>query len=284
MKKGSARDRLRRGWLPLLIAAAAIPVCLLFSRGREAAGQHMEPGYTREEPGQWERTDSLIIGPSRAEGDSVTASAEEGRLIYDFTGAGEHARVTLEIKAPETLFYAGNHITFEFPVTREADTEQTAGDILCMFYLAGDVTERENGAAVSVLAPFKYAYSGDRDMEPVTYAGALVRKDKRYAVANAYFPEGRSEGELLYLAADVSDDRNAGVRTVMAWKYRWKQGPISVEVPPQPGIIEYYRVFGPLDHILRAAAYLLIVLAPALLVRQFILMGKAKEEEKNNGH
>ena len=276
----SAREKLRRGWLWIVIAAVAVPVCFLLSRGREQFSQHMEPGYTTEVSGEWNLTQSRIIGPTAAQdGAAVSASMSEGDLIYDFGGAEGNARVTLHTKAPIERFYEDGHLEFEFRMERAADTERTPGDIVCMFYLADDVTEDENGAAISVRAPLKYAYSGEKEMEPITYETALVRNDRHYAVANMYFPAGQADGETLYVVMEATDDRSAGVRTVMVWQYRWTQGPITVEVPPQPGVIEYYTVFGPLDFILRAAAYVLIVAVPVLLVRQIVLAGKVKKEK-----
>ncbi len=279
-KKRGTREKLRLGWTLVLAAVIAVPLCFLLSLGRIESGQHMEPGYTMEVPGLWERTDYRVIGPAAAADAPVSASMNGEALVYDFGGQGEHARVTLHIHAPEEQYYADDHLEFEYLIEREADTEQTPGDIRCMFWFADGVAEGDEGVTVAVRAPFRRAYSGETDMEPVTYADALTRKERHYVVANASFPEGSGDGENLYIVMEASDDREAGVRTVLAWQYRWKQGPVTVEVPPQPGIIEYYRAYTPLDLALRAAAYVLILLLAALLVRQFILAAALRKEKK----
>ena len=276
--KRSFREKLRRGWKLFLIVVIALPVCFLLSLGRVESGQHMEPGYTMEVSGQWELTDSRAILPAAGSG-GISASLEGDKLVYDFDGDGGHARAALYTAPPGELFCANDHIELAFPMEREADTEQTPGDIRCMFYLADGVTEADGVVTVDVREPFKYAYSGVKDMESITNETALTRRDRRLAVANTYFPEGREDGETLYIVMDVSDDRNAGMRTVLAWQYRWKQGPITVEVPPQPGIIEYYRAYSPLNIVFRVIAYILLVAVPVLLVRQLVLAGKAKKEK-----
>ena len=275
--KRGAGEKLRRGWTLVLIVLIAIPLCLLLSRGRVESGQHMEPGYTKEEPGRWDRTDARVIGPSEGSGD-VSASFGEDALVYDFDGEGGRVRVTLHTQAPEELFYAGDRLVLAFPMEREAEGEETPGDIRCMFYLADGVTEADCAVTVDVREPFRYAYSGEKDMEPISYENALTQKERHSAVANAWFPEGQGDGETLYVVMDVSDDRDAGVRTVAAWQYRWTQGPITVEVPPEPGVIEYYRAYSPLDIALRVFAFVLIAALAVLLARQFVLAVRARKE------
>ena len=284
----SAREKLRRGWRLFLAAVIAAPVCFLLSCGRLESGQHMEPGYTKEVSGQWELTDSRVVGPSPAEGNAlVRAWMEEDRLVYDIGGEGARARLTLYTESPGDLFYANDHVEMVFRMEREADAEETPGDILCLFYLAGGVTEDESGVSLTDSRRFKYAYSGEQDMEPITYVSALTRtyeseparKSPHFAVANAFFPEGQRDGEELYIVMDAEDDRGAGVHTDLVWQYRWTQGPLTVEVPPQPGVIEYYRAYSIWDIVLRAVAWVLTAAAAVLLVRQLVLAVKAKKEK-----
>lgn len=271
----TAREKLRRGRRALLIVVIALPLCFLLSLGKQRAGQHMEPGYTMEVSGRWDLAGSFVLGPTAADGGTVSAAVEEERLVYDFGGA----RVSVETKTPRESYYVGDRLELEFPMEREADAEQTPGDVACMFYLADDVQKSENGAEGAVRAPLKYAYSGEADMEPISYETALTRRDRRYAVANTPLPEGQADREALYLVMDVTDDQGAGVRTVMAWKYVWTQGPLTVEVPPRETVIEYYREYSALNLVFRALTVALLIAAPVLLVRQLVLRKRAKKEQ-----
>ena len=285
-KRRSARQKLRRGWLLILLFVIAIPALVFLAQATQQSGQSAEPGYTYEVAGRWDQTGYRTLGPTApANGAAgVRASVDDSAVVYDFTEGNEHAQVRVNFSKPGVSMYAvkesynvDDHVTLVFYLEREADTEETPGDVSVMLYLADSAELNADGAIdLTVRTPFQRYYSGEEDMEPASYANTKERNGKREIVVNTYLPEGQTDGEPLSIVLDVTDEAS-GVRTLAVWDYRWTQGPITVEVPTQYGPIEYFD--SPIGWFARLVAMLLIVALPVLLIRQLVLAVKAKKEK-----
>ena len=283
-KQRSARQKLRRGWIAIVLAVVAIPLLYLLSHATQQSGQSVEPGYTYEVAGQWELTGFRTLGPIAADGAGVRISADNSAIVYDFTaGSSGHAQIKVAYSEPGVSTYAvkerynpDDHVQLVFYFEREADSEETPGDVSVMLYLADSAELGADGEVdLDIRSPFKRYYSGDEDMEPATYANTKERNGKRAITANTYLPEGQTDGEALSIVLDVTDEQS-GVRTLAVWDYRWRQGPITVEVPPVYGPIEYYDSLT--GQLARLLAVLCAVAIPVLLIRQLVLAVKVKKE------
>ncbi|MBE6910205.1 MAG: hypothetical protein E7474_11640 [Ruminococcaceae bacterium] len=285
-KRRSAGEKLRRGWLIILIAMIAVPLLLLLSHVTQQSGQSAEPGYTYEVDGQWERTGFRILGPTAANGGAdVRASADDSAIVYDFTTGSGHAQVKLTYPdlnmskyAVKELYNADEHIELMFEFAREADADETPGDVSAVICLAGAAELNADGTVeLTNREPFRAYYSMQNEiLEPVTYAAAQQRNSEPAVVGNAVLPVGQADGEPLCIVLDVTDEQS-GVRTLAVWDFRWKQGPITVEVPPQYGPIEYYD--SPVGMLAKLLAILSAAAVPVLLIRQAILATKTKKEK-----
>lgn len=282
-KQRSARQKLRRGWIAIVLAVVAIPLLYLLAHTTQQSGQSVEPGYTYEVAGQWELTGFRTLGPTAADGAGVSVSADNSAIVYEFAGEGDRAQIKVAYSEPGVSTYAvkerynpDDHVQLVFYFEREADSEETHGDVSVMLYLADSVELGADGEVdLNIRSPFKRYYSGDEDMEPATNANTKERNGKRAITANTYLPEGQTDGEAFSIVLDVTDEQS-GVRTLAVWDYRWRQGPITVEVPPMYGPIEYYDSLT--GQLARLLAVLCAVAIPVLLIRQLVLAVKVKKE------
>lgn len=216
-KKRSARQRLRRGWLLILLAVVAIPLLYLLAHLTQQSGQGVERGYTYEVAGQWEQTGFRTLGLTAADSADVRVSADDSAIVYDFTEGGQikvvYSELGASMYAVKKLYTPDDHVQLAFYIEYEA--EETPGDVSVMPYLADSAALGADGELdLAIRAPFKRYYSGTGDMEPATYANTQERNGGRAITANTYLPEGQTDGEALSIPdrLDCEDRRDAADR------------------------------------------------------------------------
>lgn len=216
------------------------------------AGMGAAAGYTRREPGHWEKTDTLYFGPLEQTRtvDGVTVAADfadtnNGRgIVYTFTGAdGAQSVYTVESFWFEEEYYADDSFSVGVNIIRQPDEDGGPGGISASLAVA-DVTlgEGEYGFQPSVRSYFTKANGTVIERfdvgENMTFSTGS--EGKYYINPYAKFPVGETDGQKLYALLGVQDELDRGTRLFIAYEYQWVERAEEIEVPAQYGPIEYF--------------------------------------------
>lgn len=242
------------------------------------------PGYTRHEPGHWEKTDTLYFGsPEEARKvDGVTVAArfadtDNGTsAVYTFTDeSGAETVFTVESYWFADRYYADDSFAVGVNILRDPDGESAIGGVSASLAVA-DVTPGEGkfGYQPTVRSYFKKANGEIVEKfglnENMTYSEGSA--GKYYIDLRGSFPAGETDGEKIYAVLGVQDDLDRGTRLFIAREYTWAAEPEDIEVPPEYGPIEYHN--GPAG----ISPFLLAV--PAVLVVVVIVGFAARRKRK----
>lgn len=278
----------------VLLLIAVLLLCTGCEQTVSYSGQGVRPGYTLEEPGHWEQTDVLYFGPNeetrQEDGMTVAAGWDEDRnMVYTFTGAdGSKAVFTVDAYWFSESYYASSSVQPGVNIIRDADTEDTPGNVVCSLAVA-DITPGEGKYGVKVdvreyfktqkdATPIERFSIGENMTESTGYDGK-----KYYLSPNAFLPEGTDDGEKIYLVLGAMDGGEGTTRMYTAWEYTWRAEPETIVVPDEYGPIEEFTASAPgINYVVLA----LCVLIPAgIFVGILILIkrGINKRQNKRNG-
>ena len=249
------------------------------------AGISATPGYTRHEPGHWERTDVLYFGPleETREVNGVTVKAEwtetgNGKsALYTFTDQdGKQTSYTVESYWFEEQYYADDYFSVGVNIQRQPDTDDAPGGISASLALADVVLgEGEYGFQPDVRSYFTEANGTVIESfsvnEHMTFSTGS--DGKYYIDPHGKFPAGETDGQKLYAVLGVQDDLDRGTRMFIAYEYRWVDQPEDIEVPPEYGPIEYFD--DPVS-VTRRSPLLLIVPAAAVILAVVFLVTRKR--------
>ena len=263
---------------PRALLLAALAFCLLLSGCAPRGGQGVRPGYTREEPGHWTRTQVMYIDPLPAEtaaADGLTVAVGrtgEGYPSFTFDGPGGQTGFTVEAFGFGDRYFASEAISPGVNVIRQAEGE-LLGDVVCTLAFA-ELHPQEDEAPPEVVivdpftarrdgTPVERFSVGEHMTQATGYDGT-----KYYIELSGALPEGKTDGEKLYAALSAQDGE--GLITVWTvWEYTWAAEPETVEVPDEYGPIEYHltglAVLVPIAAVIAAVA---AIIAAALVRRK----------------
>lgn len=257
-------------------------------------GQSIEPGYTRYEPGHWDKTDILYFGPNeetrREDELTITAGRDDKQnIVYTFTAAdGSRAEYTVELYWLRDFYYASDYIYPKVNIWRAAEPDDAPGDVIASLAVgdiepgAGDygvkVDVRSYFGSVRDGAPYERFSIGENMTQDTGYDGT-----KYYLDTSGHLPEGIEDGEKIYIVLGVMDGGEGTTRMYTAWEYTWAAEPETIEVPDQYGPIEYFEYTPP--EISGHISPLLILVPAAVIGGAVVLIVRAvkKRRKKKTG-
>ncbi len=285
----------------ILLAALLVLNAGCAQKSAPIRGQHVEPGYTYEEPGHWELTDTLYydVCADKRQGSQAELSLsrdEKGYAVFTFTVTeegnfsgeeghscrGETAAFTVEAFWLEERYYPSSSVQPGFNLVREADTAHTPGDVRCDVFI-GDIEPLEDGAwsaRTQIRSRFTNARGETIESfsigENMTQATGYDGK-KYYLTPTGHLPAGEEDGEKLYVVLTAADSEGLA-RAGTAWEYTWAAQPETIVVEDRYGPIEYFET-GPAA-ILGYGALALCILIPAAVVVVLLLVHRRKKRRK----
>ena len=236
-----------------------------------AEGQGVQPGYTKEEPGHWELTDTLYVDatqPRRQDGEvTITAGWEETDMLFTFTASdGSQTCWTVSLLNIPTFCYAG-FASVDVDITRDTDEAHSVGGVICSLVMA-DVESGAGEYGLKVTPRSGFRTMSGEEMETFdihrymeTYGDTT---EMRYSLFGAHgdLPVGSEDGETIYLVLGVMDSLGGKSRMYIACRYTWVNQPETIVVPDQYGPIEY----GPEDMALEFAKLAALIAVPVAVI------------------
>ena len=248
-----------------IILIALLPV-LAVGCGQNSApvrGQHVEPGYTYEEPGHWELTDVLTfdIGADREPEKGIRVSLtrnEKGYAVFTFTVTedvsfsgeeghsckGETAVFTVEAFWFGESYYPSGSVQPGFNILREADTDHTPGYVGCDVFI-GDIEPQEDGSwSARTRVRDWFANAKGEKLESFSIEENMTKSTgydgkKYYLTPTGHLPAGEEDGEKIYIVLTAAA-REGHARAMTAWEYTWVAQPETIVVEDRYGPIEYF--------------------------------------------
>ena len=118
--------------------------------------------------------------------------------------------------------------------------EEVPGSVSCSFWF-GEVTFDEEGNPAE-MTPEYYFTEGYQKKEVLSFGphphdGSMSwRNDlhRGYLMLDGAFPEGKEDGDRLYVVFEAEDTLNAGSRLVNIYEYTWSESPETVWIYNPP--------------------------------------------------
>ena len=280
----------------ILAAALLVLTAGCAQKSAPIRGQHVEPGYTYEEPGHWELTDMLYYDeiPEVPQGSKYGVSlsrSEKGYAVFTFTVTedvnfsgeeghsckGETAVFTVEAFWFGESYYPSSSVQPGLNIFREADTDHTPGDVVCSLFI-GDFALRDGTVTGSARdrfttmkgEPIESFSIGENMVQSTGYDGK-----KYYLTPTGHLPAGEEGGEKIYVVLTAADGEGFA-RAYTAWEYSWVAQPETIVVEDRYGPIEYFGASSPGFHIFVLALCILILIAVAVI----LLVRRARKRRK----
>ncbi len=233
------------------------------------AAEAEEDIFGDESVWHWQKTDAQYLGPTKDYEVSgpIGITANHGQndkdMVYSFeviqkynaSGKPLH-NCRGEVSWINVNYYDGIEDYYEPGETSmphinfrcNYDRKHTPGDVVCSISLA-DIGEGNDpfGQKVTVKDHF---YKGGSRPDPSLKMDHFMRNDEtmdskkgwdsKYGTAEydfypaAEFPEGKKEGEKLYIVLDVTDDHGGDVLFRSYWEYTWVNAPKEAYAAPIP--------------------------------------------------
>ncbi len=212
------------------------------SPGEEPEDHTDDPEFQKMEyPGHWDRTDIRYLGEDGgvAEADGISVSMKrtgsDGReILFSWKDAEKESLVRIPEPRLEDLYYAGDSIFQEISIFCDSAEDDPSASVRCSIYL-GDVSVNDDGSIAEAVP--KYYFTKGVSHEDVVSFGLHPHGDtmswrndlqRGYLQIDGVFPEGKEDGEKLYLVFEVTDDLTGVRRMMNLYEYVWKKGPDTV--------------------------------------------------------
>ena len=284
----------------MLFAAICVLVALAQTVGASAAandppevppgaGMGATAGYTRHEPGHWEKTDTLYFGPLERTRtvDGVTVTAEladtnNGRgFIYTFTDEnGRQSTYTVESFWFEDKYFADDSFSVGVNIIRAPDEDSAISGVTASLMIAdAALGEGEYGFLPTVRSYFTEANGTEIRSFSITenMTFSTGSEGKYFISPYGKFPVGEEDGQTLYALLGVQDDLDGETRMFIAYEYRWVDQPEDIEVPPEYGPIEYFD-----DPISVARRSPIPLLVPVLVAAAVVVLLIRRHKRRKN--
>ena len=280
----------------ILLTALLVLTAGCAQKSAPIRGQHVEPGYTYEEPGHWELTDTLYydVGLDKRQGSKTELSlsrSEKGYAVFTFTVTedanfsgeeghscrGEKAVFTVEAFWFGESYYPSSSVQPGVNIFREADADHTPGDVVCSLFI-GDFALRDGTVTGSARdrfttmkgEPIESFSIGENMTQATGYDGK-----KYYLTPTGHLPAGEEDGEKIHIVLTAADSEGLAC-AYTAWEYSWVAQPETIVVEDQYGPIEYFGASSPGFHIFVLALCVLIPIAVVVI----LLVRRAKKRKK----
>ena len=212
-----------------------------------------DPDYEkREYPGHWDMTDIRFIGGDSGEikdGDMVIDAERYGvegeDMVCTFTGEdGSKQRIRIPDLRPERMYYANGFFYKELYLSHYLEPEDAGGMLECTVFLRdADIDVDE----VSVTPEYYFVGLHSSDGGQKTFfappdeekdTGSWYNKSTctTNVVLDGSFPEGKTDGEKLYLVYEVSDGLSGNVKMYNIYEYTYSMDPDVVWDYNPPGV------------------------------------------------
>ena len=219
------------------------------SEAEETPEDHSgDPDYfSAEYAGHWDRTDIRFAGTDGDRKDSgetgvmMKRAGSDGRDILCRMENADAGPV-FRIPAPglKDRYYSGDSFSLEMKVYCDTVQEEVPGSVNCSFWF-GEVTFDEEGNPAE-MTPEHYFTEGYQKKEVLSFGphphdGSMSwRNDlhRGYLMLDGAFPEGKEDGDRLYVVFEAEDTLNAGSRLVNIYEYTWSEGPETVWIYNPP--------------------------------------------------
>ena len=193
--------------------------------------------YSIEHPGKWDMTDIRFIGGDTGEtvdGDVIIKAERYGvegeDMVYSFKEKnGSYSRIYIPDFHPETSVYADGSFCAWIKNTAYKGLEDSRSVLHCSLALSDvDFDNGKYGVKVNPRQFFTTVTSSADDGETFDAPGRILLEGS--------FPEGKKDGEKIYLTYGVMDGFSGNVRMYNIYEYTYTVGPVTewVNNPPMP--------------------------------------------------
>ncbi len=244
------------------IITLLLAILLIFSCSLTAYAGETESSFDGESEWHWQKTNAIYLGPNKNEAQAgpIKITAQHGHngkdmvFTFDVTGKmnasgrplhnckGEQVWYNVNYyRGMEDHFYAGDKCEVQLNFNCNFDERHSPGDVKCSMYFA-DITPGDDDFSQSVEVKDYFTKGGTKPDTSVKIKD-IKRKDdsmegdsgdlSKYGTMEYYFrpagifPEGKREGEKLYVVLDCEDDFDAGVKFRTYWEYTWVYAPVE---------------------------------------------------------